>query len=73
MVTIATSKPISATAGNSTEAVMVSITDTKCSARARRAIGGKSRKMVVDVVDLEPVSVCEFPANREKNREFCSF
>jgi hypothetical protein len=26
--------------------------------------------MVVNVVDLEPVSVREFAANREKNREF---
>ncbi|MGA9456690.1 MAG: hypothetical protein WBV43_14615 [Pseudolabrys sp.] len=50
--------------------MMVSITDTKCSARARRAIGGKSRKMVADAVAFEPVSTPEFPANREKNREF---
>jgi hypothetical protein len=27
--------------------------------------------MVADAVDLEPVSVSEFPANREINREFC--
>jgi hypothetical protein len=26
--------------------------------------------VVADAVDLEPVSVREFPANREKNREF---
>jgi len=26
--------------------------------------------LVADAVDLEPVSVSEFPANREKNREF---
>ena len=25
--------------------------------------------MVVDAFDPEPVSVCEFPANREKNKE----
>ena len=35
--------------------VMVSITDTKCSARARRAIGGKSRKMV-GATGIEPVT-----------------
>ena len=41
--------------------VMVSITDTKCSARARRAIGGKSRKMVADAVAFEPVSTAQIP------------
>jgi len=27
-------------------------------------------RMVADAVDLEPVSASNFPANREKNREF---
>jgi hypothetical protein len=28
------------------------------------------RRLVADAVDVEPVSNPEFPANREKNREF---
>jgi hypothetical protein len=28
---------------------------------------------VADAVTVEPVSASEFPANREKNREFCQF
>jgi hypothetical protein len=27
--------------------------------------------MVADAVEVEPVSTAKFPANREKNREFC--
>jgi hypothetical protein len=27
--------------------------------------------MVADAVAVEPVSTAKFPANREKNREFC--
>jgi hypothetical protein len=27
--------------------------------------------LVADAVDVEPVSAAKFPANREKNREFC--
>jgi hypothetical protein len=27
--------------------------------------------MVADAVEVEPVSTTNFPANREKNREFC--
>ena len=27
--------------------------------------------MVADAVVVEPVSTAKFPANREKNREFC--
>ena len=48
IVTVPTSKPIKAIIGNSTNPIacsmMASITDTKCPVRARRAIGGKSRK-----------------------------
>jgi hypothetical protein len=29
--------------------------------------------VVADAVDVEPVSAAKFPANREKNREFCNF
>jgi hypothetical protein len=29
------------------------------------------KRLVADAVDFEPVSTPKFPANREKNREFC--
>ena len=41
------------------------------------AVSGKSRGskecVVADAVVIEPVSASQFPANREKNREFCNF
>src|SRR6188768_2026667 len=40
-------------------------------------VSGKSRGskecVVADAVVIEPVSASQFPANREKNREFCNF
>jgi hypothetical protein len=33
--------------------------------------GASGTALVVDAVAVEPVSTLKFPANREKNREFC--
>jgi hypothetical protein len=49
---------------------MVSITDTKCSSRARRAIGGTEEKWWRTQSGSNPSPLPKFPANREKNREF---
>jgi len=75
IVTVPASKPTKAIAGSSTNAIVLlrdksASRNTKCLLRARRAIGGNQGKMVAQAVAFEPVSVREFPANREKNREF---
>ena len=36
-----------------------------------RDFGDGEKCVVADAVTVEPVSTAEFPANREKNREFC--
>ena len=45
--------------------------DGNTPARGRASLLLKS--LVADAVAVEPISTAEFPANREKNREFFNF
>ena len=74
IVTVPTSKPIKAIIGNSTGPIAL-LRDGQhhgykmlvaCASCDRRKRG----KMVAHAVACEPVSVPEYPANREINREF---